>query len=713
MTQSFDALGLSAQALAAVAELGYEEPTPVQEQAIPVVLAGHDVMAAAQTGTGKTAAFLLPCLDQLAPLARGERGPHMLVVTPTRELAQQIEEVAGHVVAHTGHRVTTVVGGVGYEPQYKALRRGCDLLIATPGRLVDLIEQGEAQLGSVSVLVLDEADRMLDMGFLPQVRRIVTQLPDERQTLLFSATLDDSVLDHTRDLVRKPVRVEIAHKGTAAETIDQYVLPVSFEAKNALLPAVLKQEGAQRVIVFCRAKHRADTVCRRLRKAGISAAPIHGNRSQNQRERALASFRSGEVDVLVATDVLARGIDIADVAYVVNFDVPADPEDYIHRIGRTGRAGETGWALTFVTHDDYLDLRDIEALMGRTVPTWDKADGLDLGEEPPVLDPARNPHDKLPGKKERKRIKAAQEKAAAERREKARAQRREAGAAAATAASGVAAASAPVAASAPAAAKGKKRRHKKAEDRGAAPAATPAAASTATRAAAGTAEEPARKGGAKKAGRKGAQDVVPPLRGRAADLSGKGVSWGVRQRKSDGRRVIALDELKNDLADWSAQHSAAAAANRAQARAAQPKRNWRDIAAEIAGLTLDASAYELAPAASAPAPATGSSTHDAAPSKRKRRKKKASDKTPQAQQGKAQSAGKGGNKQGKGSQAKGSGQQGADKNAAHKGAASHKQHKQEQGKGHKKQQPQSSAAAPAARRARRRHPGDLGGRSGV
>ena len=203
------------------------------------------------------------------------------------------------------------------------------------------------------------------------------------------------VLDPTRDLVHDPVRVEIAHKGTAAETIDQYVLPVSFEAKNALLPAVLKQEGTQRVIVFCRAKHRADTVCRRLRKVGISAAPIHGNRSQNQRERALASFRSGEVDVLVATDVLARGIDIADVAYVVNFDVPADPEDYIHRIGRTGRAGETGWALTFVTHDDYLDLRDIEALMGRTVPTWDKTDGLDLGDEPPVLDPTR---DRFPAK---------------------------------------------------------------------------------------------------------------------------------------------------------------------------------------------------------------------------------------------------------------------------------------------------------------------------
>ena len=688
MTQAFDALGLSAQALASVEELGYEEPTPVQEQAIPAVLAGHDVMAAAQTGTGKTAAFLLPCLDTLAPLKRGERGPHMLVVTPTRELAQQIEQVALHVASHTHHRVTTVVGGVGYEPQYRALRRGCDLLIATPGRLVDLIEQGEAQLGDVRVLVLDEADRMLDMGFLPQVRRIVNQLPAERQTLLFSATLDDSVLDPTRDLVHDPVRVEIAHKGTAAETIDQYVLPVSFEAKNALLPAVLKQEGTQRVIVFCRAKHRADTVCRRLRKVGISAAPIHGNRSQNQRERALASFRSGEVDVLVATDVLARGIDIADVAYVVNFDVPADPEDYIHRIGRTGRAGEMGWALTFVTHDDYLDLRDIEALMGRTVPTWDKTDGLDLGDEPPVLDPTRDPHDKLPGKRERKRIKVAQEKAAQERRARAKAEREAADAARSAAAE----------AARKEADKKRSRRKHDADDRTVA-----------------QAEEPARKGGAKKAGRKGTQDVVPPMRGRMGDASGKGVTWGVRQRKSDGRRAIAVDELKNDLADWSAQNSAAHATNREQARVAQPKRNWRDIAAEIAGLTLEPSSYELVPSKTAQdAAAKGAKGAKGASSdtKRKKHKKKHGGQggdTP-AQRGNQRGQGK--ERADKGTGGKGA----AGKSSTAKGASGKADTQRKQAKGKAKQGAKKQGSAPssapveAARTRRRRHPGDLGGR---
>lgn len=401
---AFSGLGLSEPVLAAVDALGYAEPTPVQAHAIPYVLEGRDLLAAAQTGTGKTAAFVLPAMSRLTHVAR-HHGPAMLVVTPTRELAQQIADVCTTVEAYTHHRSVTIVGGVGYEPQKQALRRGCDILVATPGRLVDLIEQGEAHLDEVEVLVLDEADRMLDMGFLPQMRKIVSETPSTRQTLLFSATLDENAIGGIRDLVHDPATVEIAHKGTVAETIDQYVLPVSLDEKNGLLTKVLKSEGTDRVIVFTRTKHRADACCRRLRRAGIACAPIHGDRSQNQRERALRDFRDGKVDILVATDVLARGIDVSDVRYVVNFDVPEDPEDYIHRIGRTGRAGETGWALTFVTVNDAEDLFDIERLMGQVVPPYEAKVELELGEELPELDPNRtaNTPARGAGKKRRKR----------------------------------------------------------------------------------------------------------------------------------------------------------------------------------------------------------------------------------------------------------------------------------------------------------------------
>ena len=401
---AFSGLGLSEPVLAAVDALGYTEPTPVQAHAIPYVLEGRDLLAAAQTGTGKTAAFLLPSMSRLTHVAR-HHGPAMLVVTPTRELAQQIADVCTTVETYTHHRSVTIVGGVGYEPQKQALRRGCDILVATPGRLVDLIEQGEAHLDEVEVLVLDEADRMLDMGFLPQMRKIVSETPSTRQTLLFSATLDETAIGGIRDLVHDPATVEIAHKGTVAETIDQYVLPVSLDEKNGLLTKVLKSEGTDRVIVFTRTKHRADACCRRLRRAGIACAPIHGDRSQNQRERALRDFRDGKVDILVATDVLARGIDVSDVRYVVNFDVPEDPEDYIHRIGRTGRAGETGWALTFVTVNDAEDLFDIERLMGQVVPPYEAKVELELGEEPPELDPSRTADAPArgAGKKRRKR----------------------------------------------------------------------------------------------------------------------------------------------------------------------------------------------------------------------------------------------------------------------------------------------------------------------
>ena len=407
----FDQLGLSEKVLAAVAEMGYEEPSPVQRGAIPAVLEGRDVMAAAQTGTGKTAAFLLPTLDRLGHAAKGQ-GVLMLVVTPTRELAQQIEACARVICKQTGHRCAVVVGGVGYEPQKAALARGCDVLIATPGRLIDLIDQGAANLSDVSVLVLDEADRMLDMGFAPAMRRIVSKTPATRQTLLFSATLGDDVLSTTKELVKDPIRVEIAHKGTAAQTIDQYVLGVAEKEKVRILTDVLKREGSKRVIVFCRGKYRADMVCRKLNKAGITAAAIHGNRTQGQRETALRRFANGEADVLVATDVLARGIDIAEVSYVVNLDVPSDAEDYIHRIGRTGRAGQFGWALTFVAEAEYFDLRDIEALMGKLVPDFPRAEGIDCGANAFVPDPDRKPTDKLPSKKARKKM--LEQKAAAE-----------------------------------------------------------------------------------------------------------------------------------------------------------------------------------------------------------------------------------------------------------------------------------------------------------
>lgn len=408
---AFNELGLSDEILRAIENLGYTAPTPVQAGSIPVVLEGRDLLAAAQTGTGKTAAFLLPTMNNLEHIAppkpvrergvrnrrRGAkkpegngRGPVMLVITPTRELAQQIDEVASKIADVTGHVAVTVVGGVSYKPQTAALKYGCDILVATPGRLVDLIEQGACHLDEVKVLVLDEADRMLDMGFLPAVRRIVRETPAERQTLLFSATLDEEAVGEIADLVSDPARVEIAPATSTADTVDQFVFPVSIEAKNNLLPEFLKKEGPERTIVFMRTKHRADSCCRRLERKGIKAAAIHGNRSQAQRERALSAFRDGTVDVLVATDVLARGIDISDVRYVVNFDVPAEPTDYIHRIGRTGRAGELGWAITFVTEQDVDEFYEIEKLMDKTADIYEAGD-LHVGPNPPAVDPERDP----------------------------------------------------------------------------------------------------------------------------------------------------------------------------------------------------------------------------------------------------------------------------------------------------------------------------------
>ena len=364
---SFDTLGLSERALKAVGLLGYTDPTPVQQQAIPLALEGRDVIAAAKTGTGKTAAFSLPLLDRVG-YAKGGQGPLVLIITPTRELAQQIGEVCERIADATHHRILTVVGGLSYTPQIDKLKRGTDVLIATPGRLIDLMDQDAVRLGDVQALVLDEADRMLDMGFWPSVKRIVAATPASRQTLLFSATIDDAVNKHAGRLMHDPARVEVAHRGDVADTVEQYLIRTPKLARPELLRALLDEKGSQRVIIFTRTRRGADTVCRRLKKAGHTAEPIHANRTQNARKRTLERFASGEIDIVVATDVLARGIDVDQVAYVVNYDLPTPPESYVHRIGRTGRAGEAGFAVSFVTPETEEELAAIEKLVKQKIP---------------------------------------------------------------------------------------------------------------------------------------------------------------------------------------------------------------------------------------------------------------------------------------------------------------------------------------------------------
>lgn len=373
---TFAELGLSENALRAVEALGYAEPTPVQERAIPVVLGGSDIIAAAKTGTGKTAAFSLPCLDRIGR-AKKKKKPLMLVVTPTRELAAQIAETCSCIAKVSKHRIASVVGGVAMEPQIKKLAAGVDVLIATPGRLIDLMNQQAVELDGVEILVLDEADRMLDMGFLPSMRTIVNATPESRQTLLFSATVDRSIRTQMGSLLRDPEIIQIAHKGETADTVAQYVAHVPQTLKFDLLKAVLKKYGHRRVIVFARTRHRADSTCRRLKKIGFHAEALHSDRSQNQRDRALRNFASGETDILVATDVLARGIDVEGVSYVVNFDIPNITEDYVHRIGRTGRAGSEGFALSFVTPETADDLAAIEKFIKKSIPAIE-VEGFDV-----------------------------------------------------------------------------------------------------------------------------------------------------------------------------------------------------------------------------------------------------------------------------------------------------------------------------------------------
>lgn len=416
MEITFAELGLNEQILAGVATLGFNAPTPVQAAAIPAVLAGKDVVASAQTGTGKTAAFMLPTLQHIAvekpvgaekpdakepnasakpnaaagrsaaagPNAAAERNakrgdtkrnayPRALIITPTRELAAQIDAVAKSVCASTGQQAVIVTGGARYKYQITALQKGCDVLVATPGRLIDLLDKKHTCLENIQVLVLDEADRMLDMGFWPSVRRIMEQLPKAHQTLLFSATLPASITSTIDALLKDPERIEIARTGQTAATIEQHLCSVTQGQKPQLLKALIDSfdPAPERVLVFCRTKSRVDSIYKNLKAAGLKVDVMHADRPQKARARALERFRSGAIQVLVATDVMSRGIDIQGIDAVINFDVPLDPEDYVHRIGRTGRAGAAGQAFTFMGPDEVTPLREIEYFTKALIPSWD------------------------------------------------------------------------------------------------------------------------------------------------------------------------------------------------------------------------------------------------------------------------------------------------------------------------------------------------------
>lgn len=365
---SFAELGLSQEALRAVKALGYENPTPVQQQAIPVILEGRDVIAAASTGTGKTAAFLLPVVSSLDVPKKKPRAPRVLIITPTRELAEQIAGPGFKVARTCGQFVMTAFGGTPYTTQIRNLRRGTDVLVATPGRLCDLMKRGVCDLSHIETLVLDEADRMLDMGFIPDIRTIVAEIPEERQTLLFSATIDASIRNNFDSLLTDPEIIQIASRGQTSDLVDQYIVPIAQKDKPELLKCLLDEKEHSRVVVFARTRDRVCQVCSMLEDAGYSAVSIHSDKTQGQRRAALAQFRKGKAKIIVATDVLARGIDVPAVDYVVNYDLPDMAEDYIHRIGRTGRAGEEGFAVSFVSNNSMKSLTAIEKLIGKSIP---------------------------------------------------------------------------------------------------------------------------------------------------------------------------------------------------------------------------------------------------------------------------------------------------------------------------------------------------------
>jgi len=363
---SFADLGLSPELLRAVAEKGYTAPTPIQFQAIPAVLSGHDVLAGAQTGTGKTAAFVLPILQQLG--ARTGRAPSALVLTPTRELAAQVADSARSYGKYLAVRTTVVFGGVSINPQIEALRSGCDLLVATPGRLLDLAERRVLDLRSIRYLVLDEADRMLDMGFIPAIRRILKLVPGKRQNLMFSATYPAPIRELASRLLREPAHIEVAAPNATPERIEQHGYRVPKEHKRHLLSHLIQTGRWTQVLVFTRTKHGANRLTQQLESSGIRAAAIHGNKSQGARVRALADFKTRRITALVATEVAARGLDIKELPHVINFELPNVPEDYVHRIGRTARAGGAGCAISLVAPEEMPLLREIERLLARKLP---------------------------------------------------------------------------------------------------------------------------------------------------------------------------------------------------------------------------------------------------------------------------------------------------------------------------------------------------------
>src|SRR6476659_8855968 len=401
---SFRELNLSPKILQAVHDAGYTEPTPIQVAAIPPSLAGHDVIGIAQTGTGKTAAFVWPILMKLAAsMDNGQkRGTRALVVAPTRELVVQIEENVRAYAKHVPLRMATVYGGVSERPQITALRSGVDLIVATPGRLIDLMDQRAADLSGVEFLVLDEADRMLDMGFLPPIRRIVKALPQKRQTLMFSASLSREIEELTHQFHRSPRIVQIGRRANPVEAITQLAYEVPPHLKLALLLHLLGDPKFDTVLVFTRTKRGADKIARRLESSGIKTGTIHSNRSQNQRLRALKDFKSGVVRVLVATDIAARGIDVDGISHVENYDFPMHSEDYVHRIGRTGRAHAVGDAISFITPEDHGPLRSLERFIGRGI-VRKRAEGFDYNAAaPPREDKGRGERRFSPPKMEPK-----------------------------------------------------------------------------------------------------------------------------------------------------------------------------------------------------------------------------------------------------------------------------------------------------------------------
>lgn len=392
--RSFSDLGLAEPLLRSLHDAGYATPTPIQAKAIPHLLDDHDLIGIAQTGTGKTAAFALPILQHLAedlvrPPAKGVRA---LVLAPTRELALQIFESVTRMSKNLKLRHAVIFGGVGQKPQVDALARGIDILVATPGRLIDLMNQGLVRLDTVTHLVLDEADRMLDMGFIRDVKKIIAKLPDQRQSMLFSATMPAEVAKLARDMLWEPMRVEVTPETVTVEAIEQHVYHVGTSDKRTLLEKLLTDPALARVVVFTRTKHGANRLAGQLEKSGFSADAIHGNKSQNARQRALAAFKAGECRILVATDLFARGIDVAEVTHVINFDLPNEPESYVHRIGRTGRAGRTGIALAFCDPSERGHLAAIEKLTRvRLAVVGSPIQASARGDTRPPSAPARRP----------------------------------------------------------------------------------------------------------------------------------------------------------------------------------------------------------------------------------------------------------------------------------------------------------------------------------